>query len=175
MLYSFPFYLFQNLLVSLDGFSRPCRNRRAVGADELILVFLRLCKKLLTTEGAFLEFDIRFVGLARLGSTAPGYDCRGLSGRLGRFHLDHVAGADHPLVAESLVGLARLHYHQGEYDSEKLLEMLDDAKTCVFVAGLKDVRDELDDVFSRMTGSNERWQRRRAELVAGGRWTELLY
>ncbi len=59
--------------------------------------------------------------------------------------------------------------------SEEILEMLDDPKTYVYVAGLADVRDELDEVFSRMTGSGERWQQRRAELVAGGRWTELLY
>ncbi|MDH3612199.1 MAG: ferredoxin-NADP reductase [Gammaproteobacteria bacterium] len=59
--------------------------------------------------------------------------------------------------------------------SEEILEMLDDPKTHIYVAGLEEVRDELDDVFSRLTGSEKRWQRRRAELVAGGRWTELLY
>ncbi len=62
-----------------------------------------------------------------------------------------------------------------EARSEEILDMLDDAKTHVFVAGLESVRDELDEVFGRMVGSEERWQRRRAELVAGGRWTELLY
>ncbi|MDH3338616.1 MAG: ferredoxin-NADP reductase [Gammaproteobacteria bacterium] len=59
--------------------------------------------------------------------------------------------------------------------SEEILEMLDDPKTYIYIAGLEDVRDELDEVFSRMTGSSDRWQQRRAELVAGGRWTELLY
>lgn len=62
-----------------------------------------------------------------------------------------------------------------EARSEEILEMLDDPNTYVYVAGLAPVRDELDDVFTRMTGSEERWHRRRAELVAGGRWTELLY
>lgn len=62
-----------------------------------------------------------------------------------------------------------------ESRSEEILEMLDDPNTYVYVAGLEPVRDELDDVFARMTGSEERWHRRRAELVAGGRWTELLY
>ena len=62
-----------------------------------------------------------------------------------------------------------------EARSEEILEMLDDPNTYVYVAGLEPVRDELDDVFARMTGSEERWHRRRAELVAGGRWTELLY
>lgn len=59
--------------------------------------------------------------------------------------------------------------------SVEILEMLDDPKTYIYVAGLEDVRDELDDVFSRLTGSEQRWHQRRAELVAGGRWTELLY
>ena len=62
-----------------------------------------------------------------------------------------------------------------EERSGEILEMLDDPSTHVYVAGLENVRSELDDVFSRLVGSEERWQRRRAELVAGGRWTELLY
>ena len=62
-----------------------------------------------------------------------------------------------------------------ESRSEEILEMLDDPKTYVYVAGLEPVRNQLDEVFAGMMGSDERWQRRRAELVAGGRWTELLY
>ena len=62
-----------------------------------------------------------------------------------------------------------------ESRSEEILEMLDDPKTHVYVAGLEPVRDHLDEVFAGMVGSDERWARRRAELVAGGRWTELLY
>ena len=62
-----------------------------------------------------------------------------------------------------------------EERSAEILELLEEPNTYVFVAGLSGVRDELDRVFAQMTGSDERWQRRRAELVAGGRWTELLY
>ncbi len=62
-----------------------------------------------------------------------------------------------------------------EERSGEILEMLDDPGTHVYVAGLENVRSELDEVFARLVGSEERWQRRRAELVAGGRWTELLY
>ncbi len=62
-----------------------------------------------------------------------------------------------------------------EERSGEILEMLDDPGTHIYVAGLQEVREELDDVFARLVGSEERWQRRRAELVAGGRWTELLY
>lgn len=62
-----------------------------------------------------------------------------------------------------------------EERSEEILEMLSDPGTYVYVAGLEKVRDELDDVFGRIIGSREKWQRRKAELSAGGRWTELLY
>ena len=62
-----------------------------------------------------------------------------------------------------------------EERSDEILEMLDNPRTYIYIAGKEEVRDELDNVFARMSGSEERWQRRRAELVAGGRWTELLY
>ena len=62
-----------------------------------------------------------------------------------------------------------------EERSDEILEMLGNPKTYVYVAGKDEVRDQLDEVFSRMTGSEQRWQERRAELAADGRWTELLY
>ena len=45
----------------------------------------------------------------------------------------------------------------------------------VYVAGLEPMRDQLDTVFSELAGSRERWLRRKAELMAGKRWVELLY
>ncbi len=59
--------------------------------------------------------------------------------------------------------------------SGEILEMLEDPKTHVFIAGKQDVRAELDKVFARMSGSDERWVEQRERLVADGRWTELLY
>lgn len=53
--------------------------------------------------------------------------------------------------------------------------MLLDHRTHVFVAGLEEIRDHLDEVFSSIVDSPQEWQRRKAELQAGGRWTELLY
>lgn len=58
---------------------------------------------------------------------------------------------------------------------DELWKMLSDAKTYVYVAGLEKMRAELDAVFSRLAGSAEKWQRRKAELTAGKRWVELLY
>ncbi|UCF67866.1 MAG: ferredoxin-NADP reductase [Acidobacteriota bacterium] len=57
----------------------------------------------------------------------------------------------------------------------ELWKMLGDPKTHVYVAGLEEMRDELDAVFAGVAGSKEKWQRRKAELMAGKRWVELLY
>ncbi|GMU67244.1 MAG: hypothetical protein AMXMBFR36_35180 [Acidobacteriota bacterium] len=62
-----------------------------------------------------------------------------------------------------------------EARGEELWEMLGSPKTRVYLAGLEPMRDELDHVFSKISGSEETWKRRKAELVAGGRWVELLY
>ena len=56
-----------------------------------------------------------------------------------------------------------------------LLRMLEQPKTYVYVAGLEAMRNELDHAFAGFFGSPEKWARRKAELVAGGRWVELLY
>ncbi len=57
----------------------------------------------------------------------------------------------------------------------ELWKLLGDTKTWVYIAGLEKMRGELDKVFTAIAGSEERWQRRKAELMAGGRWVELLY
>jgi ferredoxin--NADP+ reductase len=57
----------------------------------------------------------------------------------------------------------------------ELWRLLGDPHTHVFVAGLEPMRDQLDRVLSDLAGSPERWSRRKAELMAGGRWVELLY
>lgn len=58
---------------------------------------------------------------------------------------------------------------------EEIWNLLSDAKTYVYLAGLEKIRDELDAVFAKIAGSEEKWQRRKAELMAGRRWVELLY
>ena len=59
--------------------------------------------------------------------------------------------------------------------SDELWDMLGSPRTHVYVAGLEKMRDELDNVFSAVAGSKEAWARRKAELMAGGRWVELVY
>ncbi len=62
-----------------------------------------------------------------------------------------------------------------EERSEEILNMLEDEKTHVYVAGLVPIRDALDRVFANMVGSPEAWSKKKAELVEAGRWVELLY
>ena len=76
----------------------------------------------------------------------------------------------------------RPHWHEHiimdqvlEEHEEEVWEMICAHNTYVFVAGLSNVNVMLDKAFSKMAGSPEKWHRRRKELVAGGRWTELLY
>ena len=57
----------------------------------------------------------------------------------------------------------------------ELWRLLSDARTYVYLAGLHQIADELDTAFNSIAGSADRWQRRKAELAAGGRWVELLY
>ncbi len=62
-----------------------------------------------------------------------------------------------------------------EERGEELWRLLGEAKTYVYVAGLEKMIAELDAVFARLAGSKEKWERRKAELMAGRRWVELVY
>ena len=58
---------------------------------------------------------------------------------------------------------------------EELWDMLSDAKTYVYVAGLEPMHAELDAVFESLAGSESKWKRRKGELQADLRWVELIY
>ncbi|MGB8224083.1 MAG: hypothetical protein WCF10_15955 [Polyangiales bacterium] len=58
---------------------------------------------------------------------------------------------------------------------EHLWNLLGQPNTYVYIAGLEKMRAELDAAFAEIAGSPQKWARRRAELVAGGRWVEVLY
>ena len=62
-----------------------------------------------------------------------------------------------------------------EERTEEIWKMLSDDHTFVYVAGLIQVRDVLDDLFTGMSGSSDGWTSRKAELMEQGRWVELLY
>ncbi len=57
----------------------------------------------------------------------------------------------------------------------EILDLLESEHTYVYVAGLSVVRDALDKVFGDISGSQQRWLKRKAKLIEEGRWAELLY
>jgi ferredoxin--NADP+ reductase len=59
--------------------------------------------------------------------------------------------------------------------AEELCKALTSPKTYVYLAGLRQIRDELDQVLSEIAGSGQRWQHWKSELEAEHRWIELLY
>ncbi len=59
--------------------------------------------------------------------------------------------------------------------SEEILEMLSLLNTYIYVAGHKRVLEGLDKAFSTVMGSKEKWETRKAELIAGKKWVELIY
>jgi ferredoxin--NADP+ reductase len=59
--------------------------------------------------------------------------------------------------------------------ANELTRALLDPHTYVYVAGLEPIREQLDQALGDIFGSAEKWQLRKAELVAGRRWCELLY
>ncbi len=58
---------------------------------------------------------------------------------------------------------------------DELIRLLERPDTYVYVAGLKSIGERLDKLFGKLMGSANAWQLCKQELVAGGRWTELLY
>ncbi|WP_040764637.1 hypothetical protein [Novipirellula maiorica] len=58
---------------------------------------------------------------------------------------------------------------------EELCRLLSEPTTYVYVAGLEIIRDQLNEVMAEMAGSNQTWFRWKEDLVAEGRWIELLY
>ncbi|MCA6074031.1 ferredoxin-NADP reductase [Fulvivirga sedimenti] len=59
--------------------------------------------------------------------------------------------------------------------AEEILEMLGMANTYIYVAGYEKVKENLDRAFSKIMGSKEKWKTRKAELIAGKKWAEVIY
>lgn len=57
----------------------------------------------------------------------------------------------------------------------EVIEMLALTNTYVYVAGYEKIREKLDKAFSNILGSKEKWATRKAELVAGNKWAEVIY
>lgn len=62
-----------------------------------------------------------------------------------------------------------------EERAAEIVEMLSQSATYIYVAGYEKIRDMLDKAFSNILGSKEKWDIRKAELVAGNKWAEIIY
>jgi len=62
-----------------------------------------------------------------------------------------------------------------EQRAEEIWGMLSEDSTYVYVAGLEQIRDSLDELFGGMSGSAESWKKKKTALIEQGRWVELLY
>ncbi len=61
-----------------------------------------------------------------------------------------------------------------EERASEIVDMLSRANTYIYVAGYEKVKENLDKAFSNILGE-EKWRTRKAELVAGGKWAEVIY
>ncbi|MBK9013822.1 MAG: ferredoxin-NADP reductase [Saprospiraceae bacterium] len=57
----------------------------------------------------------------------------------------------------------------------EIVEMLNQTNTRIYVAGYDKVKAMLDKAFANILGSKEKWEIRKAELIAGGKWAEVIY
>lgn len=62
-----------------------------------------------------------------------------------------------------------------EERASEILEMLNRTNTYIYVAGYEKIREKLDKAFANIMGSQEQWTLRKAELLAGKRWAEVIY
>ncbi|MFT7035517.1 MAG: ferredoxin--NADP+ reductase [Cyclobacteriaceae bacterium] len=60
-------------------------------------------------------------------------------------------------------------------NAEEILDMLSYSNTYIYLAGYKKINEHLDRAFSIILGSKEKWKSRKAELIAGGKWAEVIY
>ena len=57
----------------------------------------------------------------------------------------------------------------------EIVEMLKQTNAHIYVAGYDKVKALLDKAFANILGSKEKWETRKAELMAGGKWVEVIY
>lgn len=62
-----------------------------------------------------------------------------------------------------------------EERADEILALLAQSNTRIYVAGYETVGEMLDKAFSVILGSEEMWERRKAELKAGKKWAEVIY
>jgi ferredoxin--NADP+ reductase len=62
-----------------------------------------------------------------------------------------------------------------EANASEVWKLVQDEKTCVYLAGMKKIVDSLDQAMAKAAGSAEAWQAVKQRLVQDRRWSELTY
>lgn len=62
-----------------------------------------------------------------------------------------------------------------EERAAEVLELLSQANTHIYVAGYDKTLELLNKAFINILGSEEKWETRKAELIAGKKWAEVIY
>lgn len=62
-----------------------------------------------------------------------------------------------------------------ERRADEIVELLTYTNTYIYVAGYAAVNENLNRAFTKILGSKEKWETRKAELVAGRKWAEVIY
>ena len=62
-----------------------------------------------------------------------------------------------------------------EERASEILEMLGQSNTHIYVAGYEKINEMLNKAFIEIMGSKEKWETRKAELIAGRKWAEVIY
>ncbi|MFA7399907.1 MAG: oxidoreductase, partial [Sideroxydans sp.] len=62
-----------------------------------------------------------------------------------------------------------------EQNAAEVWAMVNSANSRIYMAGLTKMQAQIDKAMSTIAGSSEAWSAKRKELVAAGRWVELLY
>lgn len=62
-----------------------------------------------------------------------------------------------------------------EEQSEEIKTLLDSSNTYVYVAGYAQIKPQLNRAFTKILGSESNWNTRKAELIAGKKWAEIVY
>jgi ferredoxin--NADP+ reductase len=60
-------------------------------------------------------------------------------------------------------------------NSGEVWDLLQEENTYVYIAGLSNLEDQLDQVLSELAGSPEAWEARKQELIEDHRWATLFY
>jgi ferredoxin--NADP+ reductase len=60
-------------------------------------------------------------------------------------------------------------------NADEVWTQLQDPKTYVYVAGLKQISAQLDEALAKIVGSPEAYEQQKAKMIEEGRWAELIY